>query len=122
MEIVLVMLNTFQEYIFDAIQCLRKFNNHKIVILTDCVLITNFDAIHVKVVAVEGFMPEYREYKQNLGNTFRDGFWQFALYRFKVLHKYMEYHNKESIVHIENDVLVYKNLNDLNILNSNKIL
>ena len=29
MEIVLVMLNTFQEYILDAIQCLRKFNNHK---------------------------------------------------------------------------------------------
>ena len=45
MEIVLVMLNTFQEYIFDAIQCLRKFNNHKIVVLTDCVLITNFESI-----------------------------------------------------------------------------
>ena len=122
MEIVLVMLNTFQEYIFDAIQCLRKFNNHKIVVLTDCVLITNFDTINVKVIAVEGFMPEYKEYKQNLGNTFRDGFWQLALYRFKVLRAYMQHHKKCSIVHIENDILVYKNLNDLNLLNSNKIL
>lgn len=122
MEIVLVMLNTFQEYILDAIQCLRKFNNNKIVILTDCVLITIFDKIDVKVVAVEGFMPEYKEYKQNLTKAFREGFWQLALYRFRVLHKYMCAYQRKSIIHIENDVLVYKNLSDLNLQQNNKIL
>jgi len=74
MEIVLVMLNTFQEYILDAIQCLRKFNNHKIVVLTDCVMINIFQERNIKVVAVEGFMPSYKEYKQSLTNTFRAGF------------------------------------------------
>jgi hypothetical protein len=122
MEIVLVMLNTFQEYILDTIQCLHKFNNHTIVIITDCVLITNFVGINVKVIGVEGFMLSYKEYKEKLTNTFRDGFWQLALYRFKVLREYMQHHGKKSIVHIENDILVYKNLDELNLSNSNKIL
>jgi len=122
MEIVLVMLNTFQEYILDAIQCLRKFNNHKIVVLTDCVMINIFQERNIKVVAVEGFMPSYKEYKQSLSNTYRDGFWQLASYRFKILQTYMRHHKKQSIVHIENDVLVYKNLGELNLSNSNKIL
>jgi hypothetical protein len=122
MEIVLVMLNTFQEYILDAIQCLRKFNNHKIVVLTDCVMINIFQERNIKVVAVEGFMPSYKEYKAGLTNTFRDGFWQLALYRFKILQTYMQHHKKQSIVHIENDILVYKNLSELNLSGSNKIL
>lgn len=122
MEIVLVMLNTFQEYILDAVQCLRKFNNDKIVVLTDCVMINIFKERNIKVVAVEGFMPTYKEYKQNLANTYRDGFWQLALYRFKILEAYMRHHKKQSIIHIENDVLVYKNLSDLNLQESNKIL
>jgi hypothetical protein len=122
MEIVLVMLNTFQEYILDAIQCLRKFNNHKIVVLTDCVMINIFQERNIKVIAVEGFMPSYKEYKQSLTNTYRDGFWQLASYRFKILQTYMRHHRKQSIWHIENDVLVYKNLNELNLSNSNKIL
>ena len=122
MEIVLVMLNTFQEYILDAIQCLRKFNNHKIVVLTDCVMINIFQERNIKVVAVEGFMPSYKEYKAGLTNTFRDGFWQLALYRFKILQAYMRHHKKQSIIHIENDVLVYKNLSELNLSSSNKIL
>ena len=122
MEIVLVMLNTFQEYILDAIQCLRKFNNHKIVVLTDCVMINIFQERNIKVVAVEGFMPSYKEYKAGLTNTYRDGFWQLALYRFKILQAYMRHHKKQSIIHIENDVLVYKNLSELNLSNSNKIL
>jgi hypothetical protein len=122
MEIVLVMLNTFQEYILDAIQCLRKFNNHKIVVLTDCVMINIFQERNIKVVAVEGFMPSYKEYKQSLTNTYRDGFWQLASYRFKILQAYMRHHRKSSIIHIENDVLVYKNLSELNLSNSNKIL
>jgi len=122
MEIVLVMLNTFQEYILDAIQCLRKFNNHKIVVLTDCVMINIFQERNIKVVAVEGFMQSYKEYKQSLTNTYRDGFWQLASYRFKILQVYMRHHRKQSIWHIENDVLVYKNLSELNLSNSNKIL
>ena len=122
MEIVLVMLNTFQEYILDAIQCLRKFNNHKIVVLTDCVMINIFQERNIKVVAVEGFMPSYKEYKQSLTNTYRDGFWQLASYRFKILQTYMRHHRKQSIWHIENDVLVYKNLSDFDLSNNKKIL
>lgn len=122
MEIVLVMLNTFQEYILDAVQCLRKFDNDKIVVLTDCVMINIFKERNIKVVAVEGFMPTYKEYKQNLANTYRDGFWQLALYRFKILEAYMRHHKKQSIIHIENDILVYKNLSDLKLQQSNKIL
>lgn len=122
MEIVLVMLNTFQEYILDAIQCLRKFNNHKIVVLTDCVMINIFQERNIKVVAVEGFMPTYKEYKQNLTNTFRDGFWKLTLYRFKILETYMRHHRKTSIIHIENDILVYKNLDELNLQQSKKLL
>lgn len=122
MEVVLVMLNTFQEYILDAVQCLRKFNNHKVVVLTDCVMINIFQERNIKVVAVEGFMQTYKEYKQNLANTYRDGFWQLASYRFKILEAYMRHHRKKSIVHIENDVLVYKNLSELNLQQSNKIL
>lgn len=124
MEIVLVMLNTFQEYILHAIQCLHKFNNHKIVVITDCVLITNFDDpnINVKVVAIEGFMPSYKEFNNTLQNTYRNGFWQLALFRFKTLLTYMRHHGRKNIIHIENDILVYKDLSELNLQNHNKIL
>ena len=122
MEIVLVMLNTFQEYILHAIECLHKFNNHNIVVITDCILITNYDKTNVKVIAIEGFMPSYRELHKTLQNSYRNGFWQLALFRFQTLLTYMRHHSKESIVHIENDILVYKDLDELNLQNHNKIL
>jgi hypothetical protein len=118
------MLNTFQEYILHAIQCLHKFNNHNIVVITDCVLITNFNGpnINVKVVAIEGFMPSYRELHKTLQNSYRNGFWQLALFRFKTLLTYMRHHDRKNIIHIENDILVYKDLSELNLQNHNKIL
>jgi hypothetical protein len=44
------------------------------------------------------------------------------LFRFKVLEAYMAVYNKKSIIHIENDILVYKDLNTLNLASNDKIL
>ena len=122
MEIVLVCLNNFQEYILINIKNLLRFQNNNITVITDRKFFINFLDFKVVLIAVEDLQNDYNTYIQKLNNTFRNGFWELTSYRFEVLYSYMKKYNKQDVIHIENDVMIFKNMYTINFHNKDKIL
>ena len=106
MEIVLVCLNNFQEYILVNIKNLLRFQNNNITVITDTKFFDYFKEFNINIIAVEELQEDYSAYTQEINNTFRNGFWELTSYRFKVLYSYMKKYNKQDIIHIENDVML----------------
>lgn len=126
MKIVLVMLNNFQDYILDNIENLLKFKNTDIVVITDLKFKHIFKNIpkydNINVISIEDLFPNYGQEMRSINNSFRNGFWKLTTYRFYALQKYMEQYKITNIVHIENDVLIYKNLDEFIFHDQEKIL
>ena len=124
MAIVLVMLNNFQDYILDNITNLLNFQNNEIIVITDAKFRNNFEIFStaLTVINVEDLIPHYANDMHQTQDTFRNGFWKLTTYRFYALQAYMEKYNKTNIVHIENDVMVYKNIKELFFHDTTKIL
>jgi hypothetical protein len=122
MKIVLVMLNNLQTYIFDNIQHLKHHNNNDITVITDRKFNTLFKNININLINIEDIIPDYVYLVPKIKDTFRGGFWTLATYRFIALYEYMKQYNIVNIVHIENDVLIYKNIDTIIFHNTNKIL
>jgi hypothetical protein len=118
------MLNNFQDYIIDNIEHLFKFQNTNITLITDSKFRNNFNTLfpNLNIINVEDLIPQYTNDICDTVNSFRNGFWKLTTYRFYALQAYMEKYNITNIVHIENDVLVYKNLNNFNFHDETKIL
>ena len=121
MKIVLVNLFNHQDYIEDNIVNLHRFNNNEIVVITDEKFIHKFKS-PVIALAIESLIPDYKEFTHLITNSFRNGFWQLATYRFRALLAYMKKYDVENIIHLENDVMVFENLDNIPFHNSNKIL
>ena len=122
MKVVLVMLNNLQSYIFDNIQHLIAHGNNSIVLVVDRKFNTQFENVPVEIVNIEDLIPEYKNMVANIQDTFRNGFWQLATYRFLALYEYMKQYNVQSVLHLENDVLIYKNIDTINFHNRQKLL
>ncbi len=122
MKIVLVMLNNLQSYIFDNIKQLKAFDNNDIVVITDSKFIDLFNETDVNLISIDSLIPSYVEFTTNIKGTFRNGFWEMTSYRFKALYEYMKHYNISNILHIENDVLIYKNMDTINFHNTSKLL
>lgn len=118
MKIVLVMLNNLQSYIFDNIQHLKNHGNSDIIVITDKKFNHLFKEIHI--INIEDLIDDYVNVVSKMSNTFRNGFWQLTSYRFVALYEYMKQHNVTNIIHIENDVLIYKKIDNFH--NTNKLL
>ena len=122
MEIILVMLNNLQEYILDNIQHLKKHNNNNITVITDKKFNSIFENIDINLINIEDLIPDYVNIASNISSTYRGGFWVLASYRFIAIYEYMKQYNIVNIVHIENDVLIYTNIDTINFHNTNKLL
>ena len=122
MEIILVMLNNLQEYILDNIQHLKKHNNNNITVITDKKFNIIFENIDINLINIEDLIPDYVNIASNISSTYRGGFWLLASYRFIAIYEYMKQYNIVNIVHIENDVLIYTNVDTINFHNTNKLL
>ena len=125
MHIVLIMLNNCQSYILDNIENLLRFNNNNIVVITDTKFNDKFEHLlnKITIINVESLIPNYiNDIGMDINTTFRNGFWKLTTYRFYTLQCYMKYYNKDNIIHIENDVLIYKNLDDICFHTKEKIL
>lgn len=122
MKIVLVMLNNLQSYIFDNIQHLKHHDNSDITVITDKKFNTLFENNGINIINIEDLIPDYINVVSRSNNTFRNGFWELTSYRFTALYEYMKQHNMNNIIHIENDVLIYKNIDTINFHNMNKLL
>ena len=122
MKIVLVMLNNLQSYIFDNIKNLKNYNNNDIVVITDKKFNEFFKEYNISIINIEDLIVDYKNIISNVENTFLKGFWELTSYRFEALHAYMKKYNIFDIIHIENDVLVYKDLNKIKFHCNDKLL
>jgi len=122
MKVILVMLNNLQAYIIDNIQHLKKHNNNNITVITDKKFNTLFENIAINLINVEDIIPDYVNIASKINTTYRGGFWILASYRFIAIYEYMKQYNIVNIVHLENDVLIYTNIDTINFHNVNKLL
>jgi hypothetical protein len=135
---------TLPEYIYDSIyQTVLVSNDTKIYVLLDDTLITSFNEtvnmfnnnIYMKnqvnnlivcvPLSILKLPSEYTNLIENLPEqikTFRDSFWIYTIARFFYLQSFMNLFQINSIFHIENDIMIYENLNILEkSLNSDKL-
>jgi hypothetical protein len=122
MKVILVMLNNLQAYIVDNIQHLKTHNNNNITVITDKKFNTLFENIAINLINVEDIIPDYVNIASKINTTYRGGFWILASYRFIAIYEYMKQYNIVNIVHLENDVLIYTNIDTINFHNTNKLL
>lgn len=112
MNIILVSIGNFQEYILDNIRQLLKLKIENIYIITDKEFFVNFEHYkNIKLIDVNELNDSYHFFhKTNLDKSFRNGFWTLTSLRFFYIYALMEKYNLENCIHIENDVLLYYNI------------
>jgi hypothetical protein len=68
----------------------------------------------VHLIAIEELIDSYN-YNENtqLDNQFRGGFWALTSARFFYLYEFMLKYEIKNVIHLENDVLIYYNINIL---------
>lgn len=121
-RIVFVMLRNFQSYIIDNIKNLLLFHNKNITVICDTIFFDKFDEFSdIELIDVMDVYPNYINETHMYGNSFRNGFWQLCLLRFDVICGYMKKYNITNVLHLENDVMLYCNI-DLMFNDANKIL
>jgi len=122
-NIVLCSIENLQEYIFDNIDQLIKLNYKNIYIITNKKFknnfknLKNFKNFNIKLIFIEDYNDSYKYLKKSKLNK---GFWQLTSARFFYIYSFLKKNNIKSILHIENDVLIYNKL-DKNLFNDNKI-
>lgn len=112
MKIVLVDIGVFQSYILDNIRNLQLFGNTDITVITEPQFYGHFDGLHVTLVDSTQF-PDNFTHRSNMDRNFRGGFWLHCSRRLFLLEQWMRSTNAPRIVHIENDVMVYCNLDQI---------
>ena len=69
-----------------------------------------FENNGINIINIEDLIPDYINVMSRSNNTFGNGFWKLTSYRFTAVYEYMKQHNINNIIHIDNDVLIYKNI------------
>jgi len=119
MNIVLVCINNFQEYILDNIKQLIRLNHENIYILTNKIFFQNFEEFTDKIhlINVDELNDIFNYYsKTHIDKNFRNGFWALTSLRFFYIYEFMKVYNIKDVIHLENDVLIYYNC--INIINN----
>jgi hypothetical protein len=111
-SIVLVHLgNQFFDYINDCIEQIKRFNNCNVYLVTedihrDRVLDKTITFIPIHTLPQNSKHETFNNTTQ-LNKSFRGGFWKFATERFFLLERVMEVYKLENVFHLENDNLIY---------------
>lgn len=107
MEIILVDIGIFQPYILDNIRNLKLFENYNITVITSDSLQENFRDVNVVMTSqLNSF--EFDKLSQLEGD-----FWKNASKRLFYIYSYMKKFNKTNCIHIENDYLLYFQVDQL---------
>ena len=117
MNIVLVCINNFQDYILINIEQLIRLGHKNIYIITNGHFFEKFSSYLEKITLIDSdILDDSYEYnnKSKLSKDFRDGFWMLTSMRFFYIYSFMKKYNIENVIHLENDVLVYYNCSVLN--------
>lgn len=110
-QIVLVSTGIFQNYIKENINQLLKFE-FDIHVILDSPFFQEMDEYknHVKLIDSVTLQTNFDE-KSKLDKNFRNGFWNNASKRLFLLYEYLKMNNLTNVIHLENDVLLYNNMN-----------
>ncbi len=117
MNIILVSLRNFQEYILDNIRQLIRLGHKDIYVITDHP--DRFGgadiADNIRVLCVsDGLDDEYGYMlKTSLNDEFRDGFWTLTSLRLFYLYAAMKKYDIQNVIHLENDVPIYYHVDTL---------
>ena len=121
MIIIFVCIGNFQEYILDNIKNLYLHDNKNIHVITEKDFFKNFNIFpEIKLIDKDDLDDFNFNNKSNLDKNFRNGFWHLCSLRLFYLYSYIEKHNIYNCIHIENDVLLYYNLDNI-LFNSDKL-
>ena len=117
MKVVLVSLGIFQDYLLNNIKQLKLQGNNDIVLITEKRFFKKIDEnLNIQLIDVNELNSEYLEqFKNNLqlDRNYRNGFWHHCSMRFVYIYEYMKQNNITDIIHIENDVMIYNNFDNL---------
>jgi hypothetical protein len=109
-NIVLVSVGNFQEYILDNIHQLIRLGHENIWVLTNSRFFERFSeyTCKIKLIAIELLDDSFRFYENSkLDKRFREGFWTLTSLRFFYIYEFMRVYNISNVIHLENDVLIY---------------
>jgi hypothetical protein len=115
-NIVLVCIGNFQEYILDNIRQLIRLGHTSIFIITNSRFFENFSEYNdqIKLIAVELLQDSFQFYQNSqLDKNFRGGFWALTSLRFFYIYEFMRLYNISNVIHLENDVLIYYNCDEI---------
>ena len=111
MKVILVNVGVFQEYIFHCIAQLKTFGNREIVIITNSIFFERYNCVpFVTLIASEELDDMKYHIYSKMSREFRGGFAFYASQRLFLLYSYMKKYGVDSCVHIENDNMIYENL------------
>lgn len=111
-NLVLVSIGVFQEYILTNITQLIRLGHESIFVITDAKFFGNFVEFgdRIRLVDVGKLCDVYRFADVcKLDKNFRDGFWYATSSRFFYIYALMKRDDINDVIHIENDVLLYYN-------------
>ncbi len=121
MEIILVSVGNFQEYILDNITNLQSLGIPKITVITNKGFFQYFDQIEeINLIAAEDLNDYNFSVISRLDKNFRNGFWHYCSLRLFYICSYMDKYQLTNCLHLENDVQIYYNPVNLN-FNSTKL-
>lgn len=115
MEIIMVNTGHFQDYIIHNIENLLLFGNKRITVITEQKFFSFFSGYkdYIKLVDSEELDDFGYKEKCQLDVNFREGFWLNSSLRLFYVYSYMKLNDCKNCIHIENDVLVYTNVDTL---------
>ena len=122
MKIILVSIGNFQEYILDNIKNLLLYKNNNITIITEKEYFHYFNEYSFISLVDKDTLSDFNFNNNSaLDRVSRNGFWHLCSARLFYLYSYIKKYNIQDCLHIENDVLIYYNLNNNNLFKSDKL-
>ena len=112
MNIVLVSIGNFQEYILTNIRQLLRLGHTSIYVITNNDFFCHFTEFVDKIVLIDpSTLTDKFNYHSStsMNKNFRDAFWVFTSSRFFYKYAFMEKYNISDVIHLENDVPIYYN-------------
>jgi hypothetical protein len=118
MNIVLVCINNYQEYILNNIKQLITLGHYNIFVIIDLQMFPHFNEYNskIKLIDINELNDDTHNFSVNscLDRSFRNGFWHLTSLRFFYIYEFMKKYNVDNVIHLENDVPIYYNCNELN--------
>jgi len=115
MNLLLVCFGNFQDYIIENIKQLISLKTRNIFVITNQKFFQHFRHFPVTLVDADELVDKHTYCTMShMDKNFRNGFWVWTSYRFFLIYECMKKFDLEDCIHIENDVLLYYDIELLN--------